>query len=53
MAISNVLNTINAGRSAVGSAMNLVSGLMGTGADGGQSKFSINNINSAIGAMGG
>jgi|TARA_R110002167_G_scaffold94321_1_gene252076 hypothetical protein len=53
MAISDVLNTINAGKSAVGSALNLVSGLTGSGADGGQSKFSINNINSAIGAMGG
>ena len=48
MAIGNIINNINVGRSAVGSAVNLLSGLLGESTNGGQAKFSVNNLNAAM-----
>ena len=48
MAISNIINGINVGRSAAGSAVNLLSGLLGQGANGGQQKFSVSKLNAVM-----
>ena len=53
MAIGNIINNINVGRSAVGSAVNLLSGLLGEGEDGGTARFSINNLNASMQKSGG
>ena len=53
MAISNIINNINVGRSAAGSAVNLLSGLLGQGANGGQQKFSVSKLNAVMQQSGG
>ena len=53
MALSSIINNINVGRSAAGSAVNLLSGLLGEGADGGQQKFSVSKLNASMQKSGG
>ena len=48
MAINDAINTIATGRSIVGAGLNAFDSLTGRGRDGGQQKFSVQNIKSKI-----
>ena len=53
MAINNLVNNINTGLGAAGSALNLAGSFLGFGKDGGQQKFSVSKMTAALSQNGG
>lgn len=53
MAINNLVNNINTGLGAAGSALNLAGSFLGFGRDGGQQKFSVSKMTAALSQNGG
>ena len=51
--MADLLNKVGVGLGAVGAGVNAVSGLLGMGADGGQSKFAVSKLNSKLGELNG
>jgi|TARA_R110002073_G_scaffold135054_2_gene282940 hypothetical protein len=53
MAINDLVNKLNVGLGAAGSAINAIEGVLGFGKDGGQEKFSINKLQGSLQQAGG
>lgn len=51
--MADLLNKVGVGLGAVGAGVNAVSGLLGLGADGGQSKFAVSKLTSKLGELNG
>ena len=51
--MADLLNKVGVGLGAVGAGVNAVSGLLGLGADGGQSKFAVSKLVSKLGELNG